>query len=111
MSVQRLSELPSEATKTSLAKLDYLIRTPLEVEKSPRQQHIVGSIIVADAENYANMMRFLEDILTLLSDRASAALIELKHAVQSAGARSNGILLLTPKALPVRSIILIDNRR
>ncbi|KAL7893916.1 hypothetical protein HDV63DRAFT_384531 [Trichoderma sp. SZMC 28014] len=111
MSVQRLSELLSEATKASLARPEYLIRTPPEFEKSPRQQHIVGSIMAADAKNQTNMMRFREDILTPLSDRASAALDELKHAVKSAEARSHSALHLTPKALPARSIILIDNRR
>lgn len=82
MNVQRLSELLSEATRASLARPEYLIRTPPEFEKSPRQQHIVGSIMVTDAENQTSMMRFRGDILTPLSDRASAALIELKHAVQ-----------------------------
>ncbi|UKZ69092.1 uncharacterized protein TrAtP1_010105 [Trichoderma atroviride] len=111
MNVQRLSELLSEATKASLARPEYLIRTPPEFEKSPRQQHIVGSIMVTDAENQTSMMRFREDILTPLSDRASAALNELKHALQSAEAKSYSTLHLTPKALPARSIILIDNRR
>lgn len=111
MNVQRLSELLSPATKASLARPEYLIRTPPEFEKSPRQQHIVGSILMADAEDQTHMMRFREDILTPLSDRASAALNELKHAVQSAEVRSRSALHLTPKALPARSIILIDNRR
>lgn len=88
VSVQRLSELLSEATKASLARPEYLIRTPPEFEKSTRQQHIVGSIIVPDTENQTNMMRFREDILTPLSDRASAALDELKHAVESARSHS-----------------------
>jgi alpha-ketoglutarate-dependent taurine dioxygenase len=111
MHVQRLSELLSVTTKASLARPEYLIRTPPEFEKSPGQQHIVGSIMVADTENHTTMMRFREDILTPLSDRASAALNELKHAVQSAEARSHSTLHLTPKALPARSIILLDNRR
>lgn len=111
MSVQRLSKLLSEATKASLARPEYLIRTPPEFVKSSKQQHIVGSIMVADAENATNMMRFREDILTPLSDRASVALDELKHAVKSAEARSHSTLHLTPKALPARSIIMIDNRR
>lgn len=58
-----------------------------------------------------NVMRFREDILTPLSDRASAALDELKHAMQGAEARTQLTLHLTPKALPAQSIILIDNRR
>lgn len=41
--------------------------------------------MVTDAEKQTNVMRFREDILTPLSDRASAALNELKHALQSAG--------------------------
>jgi alpha-ketoglutarate-dependent taurine dioxygenase len=67
--------------------------------------------MVTDAEKQTNVMRFREDILTPLSDRASAALNELKHALQSAEARSYSTLHLTPKALPARSIILIDNRQ
>ncbi|KAL7919853.1 Clavaminate synthase-like protein [Trichoderma austrokoningii] len=111
LNVQRLSELLSATTKASLARPEYLIRTPPEFEKSPRQQHIVGSIMETDADNQTQIMRFREDILTPLSKRASAALNELKHAVQSAEARSHSTLHLTPKALPARSIILLDNRR
>lgn len=99
MSVQRLSKLLSEATKASLARPKYLIRTPPEFEKALRQQHIVGSIMVTDAEKQANVMRFREDILTPLSDRASAVLNKLKHAVQSAEARSYSTLHLTPETL------------
>ncbi|KAM0255930.1 hypothetical protein ACHAQJ_005331 [Trichoderma viride] len=111
MNVERLSELLSLATKTSLARPEYLIRTPPEFTKHPRQQHIVGSILMANEEDRSTMMRFREDILTPLSERASTALNELKHAMQGAEARSHSTLHLTPETLPERSIILVDNRQ
>jgi alpha-ketoglutarate-dependent taurine dioxygenase len=111
MNVERLSEMLSIATKMSLARPEYLIRTPPEFIKHPMQQHIVGSILMADEEGRTSIMRFREDILTPLSERASTALNELKHALQSAEARSHSTLHLTPKTLPEGSIILIDNRR
>ncbi|KAL7786726.1 hypothetical protein V8C37DRAFT_391860 [Trichoderma ceciliae] len=111
MNVERLSELLSPTTVMALARPEYLIRTPPEFAKNPRQQHIVGGLLLADDEGRPNMMRFREDILTPLSERASAALDELKHALQGAEARCHSTLHLTPRTLPERSIILIDNRR
>ncbi|KAH6603991.1 hypothetical protein Trco_007437 [Trichoderma cornu-damae] len=111
MNVERLSELLSPATRISLARPEYLIRTPPEFTKHLDQQHIVGSILLADDEGRPTMMRFREDLLTPLSQRASAALDELKQALLGTEARSHSTLHLTPKALPERSIILIDNRR
>ncbi|KKO98516.1 hypothetical protein THAR02_09379 [Trichoderma harzianum] len=111
MNVERLSELLSSAARESLARPEFLIRTPPEFIKHPDHQHIVGSILMADGEGRLTMMRFREDLLTPLNERASAALKELKQALQGTEARSHSTLHLTAQALPERSIILIDNRR
>ncbi|RFU78100.1 hypothetical protein TARUN_4162 [Trichoderma arundinaceum] len=111
MNVERLSELLSPTTRISLARPEYLIRTPPEFTKHPSQQHIVGSLLLADEEGRPTMMRFREDLLTPLSERAAAALEELKQALQGTEAQSHSTLHLTPKTLPEQSIILIDNRR
>lgn len=111
MNVKRLSELLSPATRMSLARPEYLIRIPPEFAKHPSQQHIVGGLLLADEDGQLNMIRFREDLLTPLSKRASVALDELKQALKDTEVRSHSTLQLTPKALPERSIILIDNRR
>ncbi|KAL7929960.1 Clavaminate synthase-like protein [Trichoderma chlorosporum] len=111
MNVERLSQLLSPAARESLAKPEFLIRTPPEFIKDPGHQHIVGSILLPDDEGRLSTMRFREDLLTPLSERAAAALEELKQALQGAEAKYRSTLHLTPKILPERSIILMDNRR
>ncbi|KAL7905932.1 Clavaminate synthase-like protein [Trichoderma velutinum] len=111
MNVERLSELLSSAARESLARPEFLIRTPPEFVKHPDHRPIVGSILMADDEGRLNMMRFREDLLTPLSERASVALDELKQALQGTEARCYSTLHLTAKVLPERSIILMDNRR
>ncbi|KAL6406696.1 CASlike [Ilyonectria robusta] len=111
MNVERLSQLLSPTTRAALVNPDYRITIPPEFIKDAAQQDIVGSVLVADAEGRSTMMRFREDILTPLSDKASGALNELKQALQSAEAQSHSTVHLTADDLPQRSIILVDNRR
>ncbi|KAL6862029.1 Clavaminate synthase-like protein, partial [Trichoderma novae-zelandiae] len=114
MNVERLSERLSPEARASLARPEFLVRTPPEFVKHPGQEDIVASILLADGEGRLTRMRFREDLLTPLSERASAALAELTQALQGAEARgshSTARLDLTPEVLPERSIIMIDNRR
>jgi alpha-ketoglutarate-dependent taurine dioxygenase len=56
-------------------------------------------------------MRFREDILTPLTDRAARALEELKGIFRNEEIQARAILHLRASDLPKGSIILIDNRR
>ncbi|KPM41728.1 hypothetical protein AK830_g4831 [Neonectria ditissima] len=111
MNVERLSKLLSQETRASLVRPDYRITIPLEFIKDPAQRHIHGSLLVADAGGFSSMMRFREDILTPLSERAARALDELKQVLQSVEAQSCSTVHLTADDLPARTIILVDNRR
>lgn len=111
MNVERLSELLSPVTRSSLLKPEFRITIPTEFIKDPTQSHITGSLLVADEKGQTTMMRFREDILTPLSERAAKALDELKQALHNAETQSYTTLNLTADDLPERSVILIDNRR
>ncbi|KAH0490135.1 hypothetical protein TgHK011_001616 [Trichoderma gracile] len=114
MNVERLSELLSAEARASLARPEFQIRTPPEFVKRAGQKDIVASILLADDEGRLTRMRFREDLLTPLSERAAEALGELRQLLQGAEARgshSMARLDLTPEVLPEGSIIMIDNRR
>ncbi|TFB01713.1 hypothetical protein CCMA1212_006254 [Trichoderma ghanense] len=116
MNVERLSERLSPEARASLARPEFQIRTPPEFVKQPGQRDIVASILLADGEGRLTRMRFREDLLTPLSERAAAALGELRRVLlQGAEARGSHRSMvrldLTPEVLPEGSIIMIDNRR
>ena len=111
MNVQRLSELLSPDTRTSLMRQDYGIRIPLEFIKEPEKRGIVGSVLTAQQDVQPCMMRFRRDLVTPLTERASRALQELDMSLQDAEAQTQSTLHLTSKDLSAGSIILVDNRR
>lgn len=111
MNVQRLSELLSPDTRTSLMRQDYGIRIPLEFIKEPEKREIVGSVLTAQQDVQPCMMRFRRDLVTPLTERASRALQELDMSLQDAETQAQSTLHLTSKDLSAGSIILVDNRR
>ncbi|KAL7814995.1 Clavaminate synthase-like protein [Trichoderma aethiopicum] len=116
MNVERLSGLLSPEARAALARPEFQVRTPPEFVKDVRQGDIVASILLADDEGRLTRMRYRDDLLTPLSERAAAALAELRQVLLQGGAEARGEhsmarLDLTPEVLPEGSIIMIDNRR
>ncbi|KAI2464802.1 hypothetical protein F4781DRAFT_425259 [Annulohypoxylon bovei var. microspora] len=111
MNVRRLSERLSPTTRADLMRPEYRITTPPEFIKDSTPPYVVGSLILADKEGRPSIMRFRDDILEPLSERASRALDELKQVLHGIGSQSDLIVKLTPDDLPGRAIILVDNRR
>lgn len=111
MSVERLSEhLGAEALAT-LMRPEYRITIPTEFVKDPAKKSILGSLILPDEKGAPSLIRFREDIITPLTASATAALNELKSALQILSKEAHSTLHLSAQDLPGQSIILIDNRR
>ncbi|KAI1098123.1 hypothetical protein F4804DRAFT_350765 [Jackrogersella minutella] len=110
MNVECLTEKLSPATRASLMHPEYRITTPPEFVKNSAPGHIIGSLLVADKKGRFSMIRYRDDILTPLSERASLALDELKAVLNTSG-QPNLTVNLTSDDLPERTIILVDNRR
>ncbi|KAM0548525.1 hypothetical protein ACHAPJ_009848 [Fusarium lateritium] len=109
MNVERLSELLSPATKEALMAPEFRIEIPPEFIKNPERKHITGSIFMSSRQSI--MIRFREDILTPLTDRAGRALEELKSALLLQEVQEYSTVHLKSSDLPKGSIILMDNRR
>ncbi|KAK7738445.1 hypothetical protein SLS62_011375 [Diatrype stigma] len=111
MNVQRLAELLSPDTRTSLMQQEYSISVPLEFIKEPTRKEIVGSVLTARRDVQACMMRFRRDIIRPTTERASRALQDLDAYLANTEEQTQSTLHLTPSDLPAGSIILVDNRR
>ncbi|KAI0107995.1 Clavaminate synthase-like protein [Hypoxylon sp. NC0597] len=111
LSVERLIGLLSPASRTALMCPEYRITTPPEFTKDSTPRSIIGSLIVTGENGQASLLRFREDILTPLSERATHALNELKNVLGRPEVLSHLTMNLSSKDLPERSIILVDNRR
>ncbi|KAJ3539230.1 hypothetical protein NM208_g5575 [Fusarium decemcellulare] len=111
MNVERLSELLSPGTRSALIAPEYRITIPPEFIKDPNQEHIIGSVFVTHPNHQSTMIRFREDILTPLTERASRALEELKEALLREEVQAHSTVHLKSSDLPKGSIILMDNRR
>ncbi|KAI1391876.1 uncharacterized protein F4822DRAFT_108366 [Hypoxylon trugodes] len=111
MNVERLSAFLSLETSADLMRPEYQITTPPEFIKSSAKRHIIGSLLTVDGEGIPRRLRFRDDILTPVSERASRALKELRKVLQNAGDESHLTINLSSDDLPERSIILVDNRR
>lgn len=112
MNVQKLTELLSTDTRTSLMRQDYSISVPLEFVKEPAKKGIVGSVLTAGRDDVQPcLMRFRRDIIEPMTERASRALQELDASLRDAEAQAQSTLHLTSTDLPAGSIILVDNRR
>ncbi|KAH7125923.1 hypothetical protein EDB81DRAFT_663851 [Dactylonectria macrodidyma] len=111
MNVERLGQLLSPGTRAALARPEYQITIPPEFIKDSTLRTMTGSVLVADATGRPSWMRFRQDIVAPLSERASEALQELRQTLQSAETQLRSTVHLTADDLPKRSIILVDNRR
>ena len=111
MNVERLSELLSPGTRSALAAPEYRITIPPEFIKDPNQKHIIGSVFAKHPANRATIIRFREDILTPLTERAARALEELKEALLREEVQAHSTVHLKSSDIPKGSIILMDNRR
>ncbi|KAF0324432.1 taurine catabolism dioxygenase [Colletotrichum asianum] len=110
MNVERLSQLLSFVTQTSLKAPEYRITIPPEFIKDADQRCIVGPVLAMDHDS-SPMIRFREDILSPLTERAKGALAELKQALENRDVQAYSTLHLRSDMLPRGSIILMDNRR
>jgi alpha-ketoglutarate-dependent taurine dioxygenase len=111
MNVQRLTELLTPDTRTSLTRQEYSISVPLEFIKKPEKREIVGSVLSTRRDVQPCMMRFRRDLITPLTGRASRALQELDMCLRDAEAQAQSKLHLQSTDLPAGNIILVDNRR
>lgn len=111
MNVDKLSELLSPEARSALLAQEYRITIPPEFIKDPEQKNIIGSVFVTSPNDQSTMIRFREDILTPLTDRASRALVELKGALLKEEVQTHSTVHLKSTDLPKGSIILMDNRR
>ncbi|KAI5459216.1 hypothetical protein BGZ63DRAFT_473944 [Mariannaea sp. PMI_226] len=111
LNVDRLSELLSTSTHSSLSQPEYRIRIPLEFIKEPTKSHIVGSVMTTSSDHQTALMRFREDILTPMTARASTALDEIKALLKREEVHSHFVMHFTSDDLPKGSIIIMDNRR
>ncbi|OTA95927.1 hypothetical protein M434DRAFT_19998 [Hypoxylon sp. CO27-5] len=111
LSVERLIKLLSPSSRATLVCPEYQISTPPEFSKDSIPQSIISSLLATDEGGQASMLRFREDILTPLSERATQALNELKGVLESIRDSSQLTVNLTSEDLPEGSIILVDNRR
>lgn len=111
MNVEQLSGFLSASTRAALMRPDYRITVPPEFIKDSKRQNVTGSLLISDEEGRPSMMRFREDILAPLNERASEALKELKQVLQGIDSQSNLPVRLTSNDLSEKTIILVDNRR
>ncbi|KAJ5467232.1 hypothetical protein N7475_004984 [Penicillium sp. IBT 31633x] len=108
LSVERLREFLSPATRSALLEPEYRITIPAEFIKNDNHQHIIGSILAAGEDGQSDTIRYRGEIITPISERASKALEELTRALEHL---ESSAIHLTPDVLPKGSIILLDNRR
>jgi hypothetical protein len=109
MNVEKLNELLSPDSKAALMSPEFRIEIPPEFIKDANRKHITGSILKSNGES--TMIRFREDIVTPLTDRARLALGELREALMQQEVQAHTTVHLKSSDLPKGSIILMDNRR
>ena len=108
--VDRLLSRLSVDARHALSECEYGINVPPEFIKDDKQLHIVGRVLSTPGLIQHPQLRFREDILTPLTDRARSAMEELKALLLGPGTQTD-VLHLTPELMPRGSIILLDNRR
>ncbi|KAL0943350.1 taurine catabolism dioxygenase [Colletotrichum truncatum] len=111
MNVERLCEFLSPTTQAALKAPEYCISTPAEFIKDPTRKGIIGPVFSTNSEGQSTMIRFREDILSPLTDRAARALEKLKEALAGEEVQMQSTVHLKSTDLPKGSIILMDNRR
>ncbi|OAQ70100.1 taurine catabolism dioxygenase TauD [Pochonia chlamydosporia 170] len=107
-SVASLTDILSESTRRALQKDEFQIHIPREFVKKAEQKSITGRILARSQGQ--SIMRFRQDILTPLTEDASAALTELNDTLKKVRS-SNHAVHLTASDLPTGSVILVDNFR
>jgi alpha-ketoglutarate-dependent taurine dioxygenase len=108
-SVARLLDGLSESTIEALQRDEFKIQIPKEFVKSPEQSCIIGKLL--SYNHGQTTMRFRQDILSPLTDKAHSALHELNNALKTVRASETATMHLTASDLPTGSVILIDNFR
>ncbi|OBR08339.1 Taurine catabolism dioxygenase [Colletotrichum higginsianum IMI 349063] len=111
LNVQRLSELLPPSARAALKAPEYRISIPSEFIKDPSRKHIHATVLATGPDGESTMIRYREDILEPLTDRASRALEELKEALARKEVQAQATVHLRSSDLPKGSIILMDNRR
>ncbi|TKW49875.1 hypothetical protein CTA1_2435 [Colletotrichum tanaceti] len=117
----RLGELLPASARAALRAPEYRISIPAEFVKDPSRRHIRAAVLAAagpggggggegpddddvDGESTTHLIRYREDILEPLTDRASRALAGRE-------VRARATVHLRSSDLPAGSVILMDNRR
>ncbi|OQE30313.1 hypothetical protein PENFLA_c003G06793 [Penicillium flavigenum] len=111
LKVDQLTRFLSSSAKAALCEPEFQIKIPPEFIKQPNERHIMGSILGINEQDQSTIMRFREDIVTPMSNRATSALEALKRVLEDSELSSKATLHLKAADLPERSIILLDNRR
>lgn len=110
--VDRLLSRLSPSARQALSESEYGINVPPEFIKDSEQLHIEGRVL-STAESPSGprpQLRFREDILSPLTDRARTGMEELKTLLLGPSIQTE-ILHLTAELMPRGSVILLDNRR
>ncbi|KAJ9251243.1 hypothetical protein DTO207G8_5594 [Paecilomyces variotii] len=110
MNVDELLPLLRPSARQTLFSPSFRIRVPPEFVKDKGKTSIVGSLLATNTGGKSTKLRFREDIVTPLSDKAAEALAELKSVLLSSAVKAR-ILDLTAQKLSRGAIILMDNGR
>jgi alpha-ketoglutarate-dependent taurine dioxygenase len=107
LQVDSLLSRLTTATKEALSAPEYKIQVPPEFIKRDDNLYIVGNLLSLGLQPH---LRLREDIVTPLTGRARAAMVELIGVLLGSQIEPD-IISLNPALLPKQSIILINNRR
>ncbi|KAL3481283.1 hypothetical protein BJX99DRAFT_253587 [Aspergillus californicus] len=107
LQVDSLLSRLTTATKEALSAPEYKIQVPPEFIKRDDNLYIVGNLLSLELQPH---LRLREDIVTPLTGRARAAMVELIGVLLGSQIEPD-IISLHPPLLPKQSIILVDNRR
>lgn len=110
LAVDELLALLSPSAREALFSPSFQITVPPEFVKDQDKTRIVGSLLATNPDGNSTRLRFRQDIVAPLSDRAAEALAELENVLLGPEAEAR-VLNLTAQKLPRGSIILMDNGR
>ncbi|KAJ9237805.1 hypothetical protein DTO166G5_3368 [Paecilomyces variotii] len=110
LNVDELLPLLPPSARQTLSSPSFRIRVPPEFVKDQGKTSIVGSLLATSTDGKSTKLRFREDIVTPLSDKAAEALAEVKSVLLSSAVKAR-VLDLTAQKLSRGAIILMDNGR
>ncbi|KAH7311378.1 hypothetical protein B0I35DRAFT_357491 [Stachybotrys elegans] len=114
MNVERLVSLLPSATREALSKAEFESKIPPEFIKNLVKKSTICSLLSSENALTSNrtVMRFREDILAPLTERAGNALAEMRQALRAASDDPASTLhLSSERDMPTGTILLVDNRR